>query len=126
MTWTKLGDEHADAAADLSDAAWRTHVEALEWSNRRLFDLLIPKRDLRRFAFSLDAEKATDELVDAGWWQDCGESWWIGCRFPEWQQDRKQVEARRTADSERQLRRRRHQRGDHSLCLVGKCPNVTA
>jgi hypothetical protein len=29
--WTKLGDEFGDATWNLSDAAFRTHVEALMW-----------------------------------------------------------------------------------------------
>lgn len=61
--WTKLGDEAPDEYADLSDAAFRTHIEALCWSNRRLLDLRIPKRDLRRFAFSEGTEQAAKELV---------------------------------------------------------------
>jgi hypothetical protein len=126
MTWTKLGDEHADAAADLSDAAWRTHVEAWEWSNRMLLDLAIPKQHLRRFAFSNDAEKAVEELLATGWWEDRGAVWWVGCRFPEWQRSREQVQVRREQNATAQERRRRHGKGDHSLCLSGKCPKVSA
>jgi len=56
MTWTKLGDEFSDAAAGLSSAAFRTHVEALCWSNRRLLDLIIPKASLKRFAEDPNAQ----------------------------------------------------------------------
>lgn len=117
MTWTKLGDEFSDSAAVLSDSAFRTHVEALGWSNRRLLDLLIPKRQLRRFAETDDPDTAVKELVEAGWWQDTGDSWFIGCYFPEWQRDRVQVEHRRAQEALRQQRKRRHDLDDHELCL---------
>lgn len=115
--WTKLGDEFPDEARELSDAAFRTHVEALCWSNRRLLDLVIEKRDLKRFAETDNPDAAVDELVDIGWWQDAGGAWFIGTRFSEWQRDRSQVEHRREQQALAQKRRRRHLVGDHSLCL---------
>lgn len=122
MTWTKLGDEFSDSAAPLSDAAFRTHVEALGWSNRRLLDLLIPKTQLKRFAETRDPDGAVKELVDTGWWQDVGDSWFVGCYFPEWQRDKVQVEHRREQEAIRQRRKRRHDLDDHSLCLpTSKC-----
>jgi hypothetical protein len=125
MTWTKLGDEFVDGALDLTDAAFRTHVEALLYSNRRLLDLAIPKRELHRFAGAVDVELAVKELLERGWWEDHGPAWWIGCKWPEWQRDRSQVEARRVQLSLAQRRRRRHVLGDHSLCLPGRCPQST-
>lgn len=119
--WTKLGDEFVDDAADLSDAAVRTHVEATGWSNRRLLDLVIPKRDLRRFAFSAVADNAVAELVAAGWWEDLGDSWYLAYR-PEWQQSREQVETRR----ETNLRAQWHRRGDHRKCDPLKCSALSA
>jgi hypothetical protein len=118
--WTKLGDEFSDEARELSDAAFRTHVEALCWSNRRLLDLAIEKRDLKRFAETGTPDAAVEELIDAGWWQDCGDAWYVGTRFSEWQRDRSQVEHRREQQALAQKRRRRHLVGDHSLCL--SCP----
>lgn len=117
MTWTKLGDEFPAEAAPLSDAGFRTHVEALAWSNLRLLDLHIPKRDLKRFAETADPETAAKELVETGWWKDVGDRWWIGSKFPEWQRDRIQVEHRREQLALAQRRSRRHKLGDHSLCL---------
>jgi hypothetical protein len=125
MTWTKLGDEFADDAdtARLSDAAVRTHIDALVWSNRRLLDGRIPKKDLPRFAFSLDAEAAMKELETAGWWNDDGDAWELA-HHPEWQQSRKTVEQLREEARERQERSRRHKRGDHSMCIRGRfCPD---
>ena len=121
MTWTKLGDEFSDAAAPLSDAAFRTHVEALGWSNRRLLDLEIPKRSLKRFAESDNPHGAAKELVQAGWWEDRGESWWIGCLFPEWQVERSVIEKRRADTAERVRRHRMHKAEDHSLCETSRC-----
>jgi hypothetical protein len=121
VTWTKLGDEYSDAAADLSDAAFRTHVEALGWSNRRLLDLVIPKRALRRFAETADPDVAVRELIAAGWWEDRGDGWWIGCRFPEWQVERSVIEQRRTDTAARVRRHRMHKAGDHSECEPSRC-----
>lgn len=116
MTWTKLGDEFSDEARDLSDAAFRLHVEGLLWSNRRLLDLRIPKRDVRRFAETDDPDLAAKELVENGWWLDDGDAWDLTSRFPEWQRDAAQVQQKRARDAERQRRFRLHRLGDHSLC----------
>ena len=109
--WTKLGDELADAAWNLSDAAFRTHLEALMWSNRLGLDLMIPKRHFRRFTFSPGAEQAGDELVMSGWWKDAGDFWDIGQRFPDWQIESEVVESRRAQAALRQRRHRLHKAG---------------
>lgn len=124
VTWTKLGDEYPAAARCLTDAEFRTHTEALCWSSWRLLDLRVPKADVRRFAESPDAEIAVDGLVDKGWWADDGDAWDIGLHFPEWQQDRAQVEHRRAYLAEAQKRSRLHRAGDHSQCLPEKCPQA--
>lgn len=126
MTWTKLGDEFPAAARDLTSDEFRTHIEALCWSSLRLLDLRIPKRDVRRFAESDDPDQAVKGLADKGWWEDCDDHWHIGVRFPEWQQDRAQVEHRREYVAEAQRRGRAHKRGDHSLCVPGKCPHAVS
>jgi hypothetical protein len=106
VTWTKLGDEFPAEARDLSDAAFRTHVEALVWSNTRLLDLRIPKGDLKRFAESLCVDLAVAELVQSGWWRDRGATWDVGRKHPEWQPSRKSVEEIRAAWRARDRRRR--------------------
>jgi hypothetical protein len=121
--WVKTGDEFVDDAADLSDAAVRTMLDAWHWNARRLLDLHIPKRDLPRFAFSPDAGRAVDELVTLRWWVDEGSSWYLAYR-PEWQLSRDQVERRRNQNQQAQERARRHRKGDHSLCLIEKCPSA--
>lgn len=125
VTWTKLGDEFSDEARDLNDAEHRTHVDALGWSNRRGLDLLIPKRDLRKFGESPDAEAAASGLVAKGWWADRGDCWYVGLRFPEWQLERAVINQRREASALRMRRSRLHKAGDHSLCLAENCPAVT-
>jgi len=126
MTWTKLGEEFPDAAADMPSDAFRLHVEALAWSNRRLYDLMVPKRDLRRFTFvpAEQLDEAIVWLIENGWWQDCEAQWFIGIRFPEWQQEREQIEHRRKRNAEAQRRKRYHDIGNHHLCLPppgGRC-----
>lgn len=68
MTWTKLGDEFGDECADLSDAAFRTHVEGLIWTMRRETGGFIVSKDVKRFSESPHAEAAIAELVATGWW----------------------------------------------------------
>lgn len=124
MTWTKIGDEFSDAARDLTDAAYRTHTEALLWSNRRLMDLVIPKRDLKRFAETADPDTAAKELIETGWWQDCGDEWWIGCRFADCQLERSVVERKREQSAVTTRRHRLHKAGDHSLCNPSRCDSA--
>ena len=40
------GDEFPAAARNLSDAAFRPHMESLCWSNSRLLDLMIPRHEV--------------------------------------------------------------------------------
>lgn len=68
MTWTKLSDDFGDSCAGLSDAAFRSHVEALIWTMRREGGGYIASRDVKRFAESPHAEMAVAELVACGWW----------------------------------------------------------
>lgn len=129
MTWTKLGDEFFPEVADLSDAAAILHVKALGWSNWRLLDLVVPRKDLKRFAFieSKSVDDAVAELIEAGWWQQIdADTYWIGTRFPEWQRDKVQVEHLRQRKAADQRRKRRHELGDHSMCLpTSKCKSVS-
>jgi hypothetical protein len=125
VTWTKLGDEFSDEARDLTDAEYRTHSEALIWSNRRGLDLVIPKRDLKKFAESPDAETATEGLIAKDWWADEGDAWNVGLRFPEWQLESVVIRQRKEANALRVRRSRMHKAGDHSICMAGNCAAVT-
>lgn len=78
MTWTKLGVEFFDdcANAGLTDAAARTHAEAIGWLYRiERSDLRIPKHLVRRFAGSDQADTAAKDLVALGFWSDDGDAY---------------------------------------------------
>lgn len=89
-----------------------------------MLDLKVPKADVRRFAEAPDPETAVKGLVVKGWWEDRGDCWYVGLRFPEWQRERFQVERRRAYLAEAKRRSRAHHNGDHSLCLADKCPRA--
>jgi hypothetical protein len=74
MTWTKLSDDYSEECWTLSDAAFRLHVEMLNYSNRRLLDCAIPKDEMRLFA---KHPEAIDELVSTGYCTDEGAVWRI-------------------------------------------------
>lgn len=110
MTWTKLSDDFPDDfyRDDLSDAAFRTHVEGLCWSNRHLLDGWLRKKDLMRFAFTDDPRAAVLELVAAGYWDDAGDTWHI-VHHLEHQDTRDQAQRRRKVSTERKRRHREKQ-----------------
>jgi hypothetical protein len=127
MSWTKFGDEYPVEARELTDAEWRTHGEALMWSNWRLLDLHIPKKDVRRFAeydspVSLDVVIAG--LLSKGWWRDDGAEWYIGLVHPDWQRDAGEVRTAQARAAARMRRIRRHRNGDHSLCDASTCEDA--
>jgi len=75
VTWAKFGDQYSDdiAKAGLSDAAYRTHTEAIGWLYRvEDTGLRIPKTIVRRFAGSDGYETAIRELLLAGFWREDG------------------------------------------------------
>lgn len=126
MTWTKLGDEFPAEARALTSDEFRLHVEALCWSNKRLLDLYVPKRDLLRLSELDSPEEAAEGLTGKGWWQDDGDTWYVGVNRPEWQVERVVEEKRQQDNALRQRRNRRHKADDHSLCLPGgPCPDAT-
>lgn len=80
MTWTKTGVEFPDDCANvgLSDAAYRTHHEAISWLFKvERTDCLIPKRLVRRVLGSDHAEEAVSILVALHWWIDRGDTYEI-------------------------------------------------
>jgi hypothetical protein len=111
MTMTWLGEEFPDDAADVSDAGVRLHIEAWCWSNRRLLDGTIRKKDLPRFAFGDDTDIAVPELIRIGWWRDDSDTWQL-LHGAQWQESRDQVEARKLRNRKAQG----HRRGDHRWC----------
>jgi hypothetical protein len=96
MTWTKLSDDFGDDCYQLSDKAFRLHVEGLLWSNRKLLDLKLDKKVLQRWATH---PEAVTELVDLGWWTDEGDHYFIrhhAC----YQRSREQVLKQQAANQE--------------------------
>jgi hypothetical protein len=73
MTWTKLPTSYSDdlASAGLTDAAYRTHTEAIQWLYHcEIRTGRIPKHIVRRFASSPDYEQAIKDLLALGYWAD--------------------------------------------------------
>ena len=73
MTWTKLPDAYSDdlASAGLTDAAYRTNTEAIQWLYHcEIRTGRIPKHIVRRFASSPDYEQAIKDLLALGYWAD--------------------------------------------------------
>jgi hypothetical protein len=128
MTWTKLSDDFTDQCADLSDAAFRTHVEALVWTMRRETGGYLTMRDVRRMAESPHAEMAVEELVNVGWWSVERQGYRINHHM-EHQPEPDVIEARRNLAAERQKRHRRKKaglsQGSESSSSLGASPDPT-
>ena len=75
MMWSKFGTEYSDELADaaLTDAAFRTHTEALMFLYRiESRDLRIRKHIIKRFAGSGEWDAAVRELVAKKFWREDG------------------------------------------------------
>ncbi len=107
MTFARIGIEGIlEAGAALTDAAFRTHIEACAWSAARLLDERVPHRDVRRFAeTTVEIDNVIAELLAREWWLDLGEHYDIGHRF-RWQWTRSQVDAYREREREKKRRQR--------------------
>ena len=70
MVWLKLSDDFALRLSRkrISDAAFRTHIEALSWTMSRESGGAIDAIDIRRFADSEQAQDAVRELLEKGIW----------------------------------------------------------
>lgn len=110
MTWTKLSDDFVDSCAGLSDAAFRTHVEALVWTMRRETAGYLSARDLKRLAESPHAEMAVAELVACGWWSIEGQGYRINHHM-EHQPEPDLIAKRRELTNERVKKHRRKKAG---------------
>ena len=110
MTWTKLSDDFADQCSSLSDAAFRTHAEALIWTMRRETAGYITAQDIRRFAESPHAEMAVQELVACGWWSIDGQGYRVNHHM-EHQPEPDLIAKRRELGAERQRKHRRKKAG---------------
>lgn len=106
MTWLKLSDDYSDMLDELSDAAYRTHTEALNLAMKRERGPILPKPLLLRHMNSARAVEAIAELLDAGMWVDLGPAYRVLFGM-EHQPEPDVIAARKLNDAERQRRRRR-------------------
>jgi hypothetical protein len=122
MTWVKLGDDFADdcARVELTDAAFRVHVEALVWTMRRVTGGKIERRDIDRFAETDAPMAAVKELLDVGFWQKTPAGYLVVHAMAD-QLEPKVIKHRRGLAADRQRRKRMHEAGDHSMCLPKSC-----
>ena len=119
MTWLKLPDDFDDSCDELSDAAYRTHVNGLLYVMRRETGGRFPKRKLRLFAGTTDPDAAVLELLACGFWLDNTEDYEVAHGMEH--QPEPEVLAKRRADAaDRQRRKRRRDAG------LPEDPDVTA
>lgn len=109
MTWAKYGVEFFDQCADfgLTDAAVRTHTEALHYLYRlEVMEMRVAKHLVRRFAGSADWEQATKDLVAIGFWRDDGDAYVVEHHGDVFRQSLAAQLMHRSAERERQRRKR--------------------
>jgi len=110
MTWTKLSDDFTEQCESLSDAAFRTHVEALIWSMKRENGGMIPMGDVKRLAESEHRNEAVAELVEQRFWTQLDNGYRIEHHM-EHQPEPDVIAARRALNAQRQQRARRKKVG---------------
>jgi hypothetical protein len=104
MTWTKLSDDFSDDCSELSDAAFRCHVEGLLRVMRRETGGAFTERDLRHLD-SPDAERGVAELVAAGMWERTPTGYRV-VHHMEHQPEPEVIARRREPAADRQRRKR--------------------
>jgi len=105
MTWAKFSTEFGDECADkgLSDAAYRTHSEAICWLYRlESDDCVIRRAMLRRFASTANPDQSAAELVRLGFWRLLPEGWEVVHHGDVIRQSLTAQHVKREADRERQ------------------------
>lgn len=112
MTWTKIDENFPEdcARVQLSDAAVRTHLEALVWSMRRENGGRLRTRDLDRLADTEHPKDAADELVSAGFWTQLPGGWQVEHQMDH-QLEPEVIAAKRAMNAERQRKCRRKAAG---------------
>jgi hypothetical protein len=109
MTWTKLGSEYSNNLFNdgLSDAAYRTHSEAIQWVyDNELTDCRFAKNCLQRFAGSERRGDAAEELIRAEYWRDDGSHYVLLHHAEVIRQSLAAQQAKRDGDRARQQRHR--------------------
>lgn len=128
MTWTKLGDEFSDECANtgLSDAAYRTHVEAIAWVYRvERMDLHLPKHLLRRFVGSEHWQDAVLDLLAIGWWTDAGDHYQLTHHADVIRQSIAAQQAKRARDKDAQAAKRKRDEAKRTNVSHGVSADVS-
>lgn len=124
MTWTKLGAEFFDELTDfefpddLDDACQLTHTQAIHFVySTENADVSFPRKRLRRFATSSQAEAAAQALIAAGAWEMDGDRVRIIAHRNVVRQSLGFQQSKREKDRERQQK--------HRSAKAAKAPDVT-
>jgi hypothetical protein len=115
VTWAKFGTEFRGQVlmAGLSDAAARTHTEALLWLYEiESRELRIPRHLVRTFAGSPDYEAGIKELVTVGFWLDEGGDYVVLHHADVYRQSLAAQLTHRDKEKNRQRRKRRSTAGN--------------
>lgn len=107
FVWLKLSDDFGELCArlELSDAAFRTHVEGMAWAMQRENGGKVYKNEVKRFAESDQYQNAVDELVRKDCWS-VNEKGYIIKLHMEHQIEPEVIAARRNANAQRQRKSR--------------------
>jgi hypothetical protein len=106
MTWLKLSDDWYRVCRGLSDAAFRTHTEAMAWTMDCETGGAISQRDIPRFAESPHVNEAITELIAMGFWTPIGDDFQLVVGM-EYQPEPEVLAKRRELTAERQRKYRR-------------------
>jgi len=99
--------------AGLSDAAARTHFEALLYLYEiESTDLRLPSRIVPTFAGSADYEVGVRELVEVGYWRQDGDGYEVLHHSDVYRQSLAAQLSHREAEKQRQRRKRAKRRSD--------------
>lgn len=129
MTWSKYGTEFNDecANADLSDAAYRTHREAIDWIYLvERFDCRVPKQRMRRIATTPEWELAVKELLEKNFWREEDETYYVMHHRDVIRQSLMSQQQKRYRDRSAQIRRRNRQAGKDPDVSGGVSADVSA
>jgi len=112
FVWLKLSDDFGELCArlNLSDAAFRTHVEGMAWAMQRENGGEIHENEVKRFAESDQYQIAVDELVNKDCWSANEKGFLIKLHM-EHQVEPEVINARRNANARRQRKSRYKQAG---------------
>lgn len=120
MTWLKLSDSFAEECEELSDRAFRLHVDGLCFAMSRETGGQISRKQFRRIAACKSPQKAAEELVDRGFWSTTSEGWQIKHHMDH-QPSPEEIEARRAEAASRKRDERRRKVGLEAIGGTSQC-----